>query len=233
MKTNVPAGIRVTGVDVAGHTVVSAPLGHGMTPEALLGGLGWYAASPVSAGLTDDDAVELVYAVSPLVSEPPVATQTLRDPDVAADEVGEVTQRVGTYAVVRGAAGVLLTQFNAQTGIPGEWGLPGGGLDPGETPVDGVHREVWEETGQRIVLGPLVLVQSQHWVGRAPSGVVEDYHAVRIVYRATCPEPTPIVIHDVGGTTADAKWVADSDLAALPMTASWRALAELTSARRR
>lgn len=233
MKTNVPAGIRVTGVDAARQTVISAPLGHGMTPEALLGGLGWRAERPVGAQLAADDAVELLYAVSPLASEPPVATPTLRDSDVAADEVGEATQRVGAYAVVRGAAGVLLTQFNAQTGIPGEWGLPGGGLDPSETPVDGVHREVWEETGQRIVLGPLVHLQSQHWVGRAPSGVVENYHAVRIVYRATCPEPTAIVIHDIGGTTADARWVSEAELGELPMTASWRTLAELTSARRR
>lgn len=228
MKTNVPAGIRVVGVDARGQSVVTVPVGHGEIPEVLLGGLGWAAIAPVGAVLGVDDAVELTYEVSPLVAQPPTEVTPLRDPDVAPDAIGEPNQRVGAYAVVRGASGLLLTQFNSQTGIPGEWGLPGGGLDPQETPVDGVHREVWEETGQRIVLGPLVHVQSRRWVGRAPSGVMEDFHAVRIIYRATCPQPTPIVIHDIGGTTSAAKWVAESELGELAMTASWRTLAELT-----
>ena len=117
------------------------------------------------------------------------AAGVARDAGVGDEEVGEPYQRVAAYAVVTSARGVLLTQFNAQTHVPGDWGLPGGGLDDGESPVDGVHREVWEETGQRIELGALLTVQSQHWVGRAPSGMLEDFHAVRIVYAATCPEP--------------------------------------------
>ncbi len=126
---------------------------------------------------------------------------------------------------------MLLTQFTSRTHVPGSWGLPGGGLDPGEAPEQGVHREVWEETGQRVVLGELVTVQSQHWVGRAPTGVLEDFHAVRIVYAATCPEPTDIVIHDVGGTTSDARWFGRHELAGLPMSSSWRDLATLLGPR--
>jgi ADP-ribose pyrophosphatase YjhB (NUDIX family) len=90
-----------------------------------------------------------------------------------------------------------------------------------------VHREVWEETGQRIELGELLTVQSQHWVGRAPSGVLEDFHAVRIVYAATCPAPTEVVIHDVGGTTSDARWVPVHRIRDYPLTSSWRQLAAL------
>ena len=70
----------------------------------------------------------------------------------------------------------------------------------------------------------LALVQTSHWVGRAPGGRVEDFHAVRIVYRATCPAPTEPVVHDVGGTTADARWVRPAELAALPLTPGWRAV---------
>ena len=67
-------------------------------------------------------------------------------------------------------------------------------------------------------------MQTSHWVGRAPGGRVEDFHAVRIVYRATCPAPTEPVVHDVGGTTADARWVQPAELAALPLTPGWRAV---------
>jgi len=150
-----------------------------------------------------------------------------RDPDVGADEVGEPYQRVAAYAVVTSERGVLLTQFTSLTAVPGTWGLPGGGLDHGEDPVAGVHREVWEETGQRVELGGLVAIQSRHWVGRAPSGTVEDFHAVRIVYRATCPDPSEPVVHDVGGTTSDARWFTSDELAGLRMTSSWRGLTAL------
>ncbi len=228
MRTNVAAGIHVLGVTAEGERVVTTELEHGEHPEVVLGRLGWSAGAPHAAELGPDGALELTYVVSPLAGRPPSARAvTRRDADIADGEVGEPHQRVGAYAVVHGSPGVLLTQFNSQTAIPGNWGLPGGGLDEGEPPVEGVHREVWEETGQLIVLGPLVTVQAQHWVGRAPTGVVEDFHAVRIVYRATCPEPTEIVIHDVGGTTSAARWVTRDELGALSMTESWRDLAEL------
>ena len=90
-----------------------------------------------------------------------------------------------------------------------------------------MHREVWEETGQRIELGELVTVQSDHWVGRAPGGALEDFHAVRIVYAATCPEPTDVVVHDVGGTTSDARWVPFDEVDDYPLTSSSRRLALL------
>jgi 8-oxo-dGTP diphosphatase len=150
-----------------------------------------------------------------------------RDAGVGGDEVGEPFQRVAAYAVVRSERGVLLTQFSSQTRVEGDWGLPGGGLDEGESPVEGVHREVWEETGQRIELGELLTIQSQHWVGRAPRGGLEDFHAIRLVYAARCPEPTDVVIHDVGGTTSDARWVPAERIGDYPIASSWQQLAAL------
>ncbi|MGO4599456.1 NUDIX hydrolase [Terrabacter sp. 2RAF25] len=231
MRTNQPGGIRVVAVGDDHTRLGEARLGHGEHPEGVLGDLGWALGAPSSATVHDDGALELAFRVSPLDGIRPRSVAVRRDAGVGAHEVGEPYQRVAAYAVVTSARGLLLTQFNTQTHVAGRWGLPGGGLDEGESPVDGVHRKVWEETGQRIELGALVAVQSDHWVGRAPGGGLEDFHAVRIVYAATCPEPSEVVIHDVGGTTSDARWVTLDELDDYPLSSSWRRLAALADLR--
>ena len=57
------------------------------------------------------------------------------------------TLRPGAYAILPQGHGVLLTY---QDGPDGEFQLPGGGIDPGESPLSALHREVYEETGWRI-----------------------------------------------------------------------------------
>ncbi|MEO7446826.1 MAG: NUDIX domain-containing protein, partial [Humibacillus sp.] len=214
-----------------GEVVVRAVLDHGDDPVAVLASAGWVAESVSAAAVSDDGPLELSYVVSVLNGIPRRAATAVPESGREGDvERAEAHQRVAAYAVVRSAWGVLLTQFTSLTAIPGTWGLPGGGLDEGEDPADGVRREVWEESGQRIELGDLVTIQSQHWVGRAPTGLLEDFHAVRLVYRATCSDLTDPVIHDVGGTTSDARWVGRAEADALEMTRSWRGLADLAKA---
>jgi 8-oxo-dGTP pyrophosphatase MutT (NUDIX family) len=133
-------------------------------------------------------------------------------------------QRVAAYAVVTSSRGHLVTQFSDRTGAEGRWGLPGGGLEAGEAPDRAVVREVWEESGQVIGAPALVLIRTSRWVGRAPTGRLEDFHAVRVVYRADCPEPTDPVVHDVGGTTAAAAWVPAADLGLVELTASFASI---------
>lgn len=54
------------------------------------------------------------------------------------------TTRPGVYAMLVRDGAVLLTR---QTSPRPEFQLPGGGIDPGETPLMALHREVFEETG--------------------------------------------------------------------------------------
>ena len=55
--------------------------------------------------------------------------------------------RPGAYAVLPLDRNVLLTAQLAETV---DIQLPGGGIDPGESPIRALHREVMEETGWRI-----------------------------------------------------------------------------------
>ncbi len=58
------------------------------------------------------------------------------------------------YAVRHGAYGILPRDgqllLTWQGGIHNEVQLPGGGIDPGESAIAALHREVFEETGWRI-----------------------------------------------------------------------------------
>jgi 8-oxo-dGTP diphosphatase len=55
--------------------------------------------------------------------------------------------RRGAYAVILRGESVLLTH---QARPFDEWQLPGGGIDPGESPIRALVREVFEETGWRV-----------------------------------------------------------------------------------
>jgi len=58
---------------------------------------------------------------------------------------------VGASAVVlRGDTVLLLRRSNAVDHAPGEWGTPNGRLEPGESVVEALHREVAEEAGIEV-----------------------------------------------------------------------------------
>lgn len=192
--------LRLRATDPTGAVVREQVVEHGADPVELLRADGL---EPTFHGAARDAAGDLVI-----------------DFGVVAREQPRPYQRIAAYAVIPaligGAGCVLLTSFTG-TRRDGWWGLPGGGLDPGEDPVAGVCREVHEETGQQVTdLTPLTVV-SAHWTGHSPAGRLEDFHAVRLVYRGVCPRPTTPVVHDIGGTTADAAWVPLAELDRMPV----------------
>ncbi len=52
--------------------------------------------------------------------------------------------RPGAYAVILSGRSLLVTEEQSDVN---EFQLPGGGIDPGESPLQALHREVREETG--------------------------------------------------------------------------------------
>ncbi|HZA72132.1 MAG TPA: NUDIX domain-containing protein [Propionibacteriaceae bacterium] len=215
--------LLVVGVTADGGTTFSAPLGHGADPETVVFDQGYRALRPLEAKWQGDD-LELRVRVRPAQGEPrpePLSPRTDAGLIISDDVVPVTRQRVAAYAVVLSQRGLLATEYSNQTAVPGRWGMPGGGLDDHESPVQCVRREVTEETAQQIVLGDLTKVQTGHWIGRLPGGMIEDFHAVRLVYRANCPKPTDPVVLDHGGSTASARWVGLDDWTGVGWTANW------------
>ncbi|WP_404384566.1 NUDIX domain-containing protein [Knoellia locipacati] len=210
-----------------GRVVEQFELGHGHDPATELAARGWLG-QPVSAVRSSPHDLAITYAVAARVRRrgetPPgaPAAGVEQDHGLSEAEVAAAVpyQRIAAYAVVRSVRGVLMTQLSERTNAAGLWNLPGGGLDHGEEPLDAVVREVHEETGQRVADVRLLTVMTRHWVGRAPSGRVENFHAVRLFHTAACAEPTDPVVLDVGGSTSDARWVPETELASLPLASS-------------
>jgi 8-oxo-dGTP diphosphatase len=118
---------------------------------------------------------------------------------------------VGVGAVVLDPGGRVLLAKRAHEPLAGEWSLPGGGVELGETLEAAVAREVLEETGLAVEVGPVVEVFDR--VEHASDGRVE-YHFVIIDYLC-CAAGDRLV----SGSDADAvQWVRPEELAAYRLT---------------
>ena len=93
---------------------------------------------------------------------------------------------VGVGAVVLDGGGRVLLARRAHEPSKGEWSLPGGGVELGETLETAVAREVLEETGLVVRVGRVVEVLDR--VQQTDDGRVE-YHFVIIDY----------ICHAIGG----------------------------------
>lgn len=77
---------------------------------------------------------------------------------------------------------VLLVEYE-DNGI--HYNLPGGGLEPGETVLEGVRREVFEETTAEVEVGPLAMMYEF-----APHKQSGDYeanlpHSLHLIFECT------------------------------------------------
>ena len=104
-------------------------------------------------------------------------------------------------AVVRDEHGRLLLVRRANEPSAGSWSLPGGRVEPGETPAKAAAREVREETGLEVEVGELLLT--------SPFGpyVVHDFAAVVVGGSLAA-----------GDDASDVRWCTPADLETLELT---------------
>lgn len=112
---------------------------------------------------------------------------------------------VGVGAVIVNDGCVVLVK-RAHEPLKGEWSLPGGTVEVGETLAEAVVREVREETGLDVRVGSLVEVLDR--VHRGPDGQVE-YHFVLLDYK--CTVLSGMLVH--GSDASDARWARRDELA--------------------
>jgi len=112
---------------------------------------------------------------------------------------------LGVGAVVRDAHGRVVLVRRRQPPLAGQWSLPGGLVEVGETMADGVAREILEETGLTIEVGPIVEVLDR--IIRDDEGRVR-YHYVLVDF--VCEPRGGVLI--AASDAADAVW---ADAAAL------------------
>lgn len=120
-------------------------------------------------------------------------------------------------AIIEGEPGVLLVQNKRRNGST-DWSTPGGVVEPGEEVIDGLAREVIEETGIRVQewRGPIYSVETiapgMGWHLR-----VAVYEAVQWEGDIVIDDPDGIVIdarfvphqHAAGHLAANARWVSE------------------------
>jgi 8-oxo-dGTP diphosphatase len=136
---------------------------------------------------------------------------------------------VGVGAVVWDGRRVLLER-RGQPPAQGSWSLPGGLIDVGESAEDAVRREVREECGIEVTVGPMLGIFEP--IVRDPDGRVR-YHYVVVDYLAYHHGGEV----QAGDDAADVEWVVPEELdtyALMPATRAMieRALAKVTAADR-
>jgi 8-oxo-dGTP diphosphatase len=88
------------------------------------------------------------------------------------------------------------------------WGAPGGGVEAGTSLPDNLIREVAEETGLSVEVGPLVLVNEFH-------DPASGYHQVELFFRCTLVGAALPSGIDPAGIVTERRFFAPEELAAI------------------
>jgi 8-oxo-dGTP diphosphatase len=96
-------------------------------------------------------------------------------------------------ALVRDGTKVLMSRRRPDQPMPGLWEFPGGKVEPGESPIEALEREVNEELGCAVAVGRI------HEVVFHPYG---DFDLYMLVYEASISSGTPRAVQ-----VAEVAWI--------------------------
>lgn len=126
---------------------------------------------------------------------------------------GELLQLPSASVALRDEQGRVLLARHAEGDV---WLLPGGSIEPGETPADAAVREMWEETGLLVRLTRLVGVfGGAHHIIHYRNGDRTSY--VTATFEAALESGRP---HPDGSELLEIRFVSEAEANAL-RTAPW------------
>lgn len=124
--------------------------------------------------------------------------------------------RVGAYGVLIEHGRILLAHWTGVPGLPSGWTLPGGGMEPVESPEQTATREILEETGYTVRLDTLLGVDSLHIKPAErldPADRDRELLVLRVIFAATRTGGALRCEED--GSTDDVRWFDLDEVAAL------------------
>lgn len=94
-------------------------------------------------------------------------------------------QRVIVCPVIQNEGQYLLCKMASDRGVfPGQWALPGGGMEPGETMEIALRREISEELGEALCISEI-----KPWAFRDdirtktyPDGTTEEIYMIYLIF---------------------------------------------------
>ncbi|MEU7804436.1 NUDIX domain-containing protein [Micromonospora arborensis] len=130
----------------------------------------------------------------------------------------ELVRRVKAYGILWDSGRLLVVRDGVEGEFPGVWRLPGGAVAHAEHPERAVVREVAEQTGLRVTVGPLRAVLAD-----ATTYPEDDValHTDRLLFELSARDG---VLGDGGlgggggGTVGQARWLTLPEAARLPLT---------------
>jgi 8-oxo-dGTP diphosphatase len=123
----------------------------------------------------------------------------------------EQHKHVGVYALTINDDCVLLIK-KARGPYVGKWDLPGGGLEFGENALEGLSREVFEETGLTIQEKKLIGVLSHTVVYKTVTNEEKEMYHLGIIYKTTLDLSKNLKTDTDGQDSGGASWKKISQL---------------------
>ncbi len=116
---------------------------------------------------------------------------------------------------------LLAARRTGPSALAGGWELPGGKVDPGESPLLALHREIREELGVGIALG-------EHLPGPQPGGtwpLGDRYEMLVWLAQVADGAPEPLEDHD------ELRWLTRAELHDVPWLPADRPIVDAVAAR--